>query len=124
MCYKYLHFLTTKFSIVLNSKVNLKVSLCLSKHHAVKTYAGVKVTLHSFIIAALDVEKWSAAHSYALPPGREPQVCTAEEDVLFLPGCKIRSFSPWSSYYAVLTFKILIVTSNVSSNACVYNAKT
>jgi hypothetical protein len=46
-------------------KVNTKLSLCLIKHHVMKTYWGVDVQLHSFITSALGGGEWSASH-----PGR------------------------------------------------------
>jgi hypothetical protein len=46
-------------------KVKLKLSLCLTKHHAMKTYCGVEVQLHAFLISVLDGGEWSASR-----PGR------------------------------------------------------
>jgi len=34
--------------------VKVKLSLCLTKHHALKTYWRVEVQLHAFLISALD----------------------------------------------------------------------
>jgi hypothetical protein len=31
-----------------------KLSMCLTKHHAMKTYEGVKVRLNEFLTSALD----------------------------------------------------------------------
>jgi hypothetical protein len=45
--------------------VKLKVSPCLIKRHAMKTYWGAKVQFHSFLTSALDGGEWSASH-----PGR------------------------------------------------------
>jgi hypothetical protein len=39
----------------------LKLSLCLTKHHAVKTYVGMEVWLHPFLTSALDGDEWSAS---------------------------------------------------------------
>jgi hypothetical protein len=48
------------------SRIKVKVkSLCLTKHNAMKTYWGVEIQIHSFLISALDGGKWSA-----LRPGR------------------------------------------------------
>jgi hypothetical protein len=47
------------------SKVKVKLSLCLTKHHAMKTYWGVEVDLHVFLTLALGGGEWSA-----LLPGR------------------------------------------------------
>jgi hypothetical protein len=46
-------------------KCKVKLSLCLIKHHSIKTYGGVEVYLHAFLISALDGGEWSASH-----PGR------------------------------------------------------
>jgi hypothetical protein len=35
-------------------KVKLKLSLCLTKHHATKTYWGVEVYPHEFFTSALE----------------------------------------------------------------------
>jgi hypothetical protein len=43
--------ITTKHT-VLGGKVNL--SVCLIKHHAIKTYGEVEVYLHAFLILILD----------------------------------------------------------------------
>jgi hypothetical protein len=44
------------------------MSLCLTKHHVMKTYWGVEVYLHAFLISALDGGEWSASHSGRLTP--------------------------------------------------------
>jgi hypothetical protein len=46
---------------VKGKKVKLKLSLCLTKHHAMKMYWGVEVWLHAFLISALDGGEWSAS---------------------------------------------------------------
>jgi hypothetical protein len=46
-------------------KVKVKVFLCLTKHHAMKTYWGVEVYFHAFLTSALDGDKWSGSR-----PGR------------------------------------------------------
>jgi hypothetical protein len=35
-------------------KVNAKLSLCLTKHHAMKTHGGVEVQFHAFLTLELD----------------------------------------------------------------------
>jgi len=38
----------------LKAKVKVKLSLCLTKHHAMKAYWGSSVCLHAFLTSALD----------------------------------------------------------------------
>jgi hypothetical protein len=45
--------------------IKVKLSLCLTKHHAMKTYGGVKVQFYAFLTSVLDGGDWSAS-----PPGR------------------------------------------------------
>jgi hypothetical protein len=49
-------------------KVKVKLSLCLTKHHAMKTYWGVEVYLHEFLAPALDGGEWSASLPGLLTP--------------------------------------------------------
>jgi hypothetical protein len=42
--------------------VNVKLSLCLIQHHAIKTYGRVKLYLYAFLTVALDGGEWSASH--------------------------------------------------------------
>jgi hypothetical protein len=51
--------------ISLRSLLIFKLSLCLTKHHAMKTYWGVEVWLYTFLTSALDGGEWSASQ-----PGR------------------------------------------------------
>jgi hypothetical protein len=44
--------------------IKVKLSLCLTKHHAMKTYCGVEVYLHA-LASALDGGEWSVPR-----PGR------------------------------------------------------
>jgi hypothetical protein len=48
-----------------SNKVKVKLPLCLTKHHSMKTYWGVEVLLHAFLTSALDGGEWSASR-----PGR------------------------------------------------------
>jgi hypothetical protein len=43
--------------------IYVKLSLCLTKHHYIKTYWGVKVELHAFLTSELDGGEWSASRS-------------------------------------------------------------
>jgi hypothetical protein len=52
--------------------IKVKLTLCLAKHHAIKTYWGVEVYLHAFLTLALDGGEWSAHAPAALPRGKEP----------------------------------------------------
>jgi hypothetical protein len=47
----------------------VKLSLHVTKHHAIKTYGGVEVQLHAFLISALDGDDWSAPRSGRFTPG-------------------------------------------------------
>jgi hypothetical protein len=45
------------------------LSLCLTKHEAMKAYEGVEVQLHVFLNSALDGCEWSAARPDSFTPG-------------------------------------------------------
>jgi hypothetical protein len=47
------------------SKVKVKLSLCLTKHHAMKVWWEVEVQIHAFLTSALDGCQWSVSR-----PGR------------------------------------------------------
>jgi hypothetical protein len=49
-------------------KVKVK-SLCLAKHHTMKTYWGVEVWMHAFLTLALDGGEWLASRSGRFTPG-------------------------------------------------------
>jgi hypothetical protein len=49
-----------KCSMQAEGFVNSEMSLCLTKHHAMKTYWGVEVQLHAYLTSALDGGEWSA----------------------------------------------------------------
>jgi hypothetical protein len=63
-------------SHILKTKVKVKLSLGLTKFHAMNTYGWVEVKLHAFLSLALDGDKGSASRSAALPQGKEPPVPT------------------------------------------------
>jgi hypothetical protein len=46
----------------------VKLSLCLTKHHAMKTYWGMEVYLHAFLTSALDGGEWSASRPSRFTP--------------------------------------------------------
>jgi hypothetical protein len=48
------------------------MSLCLIKHHVMKTFVGMEVQLLEFSTSALDGGEWSAACPVALPLGKNP----------------------------------------------------
>jgi hypothetical protein len=50
------------------NKVKVKLSLRLTKHHAMKTYWGVEVQLHACLTSALDGDEWSASRPGRLTP--------------------------------------------------------
>jgi hypothetical protein len=50
-------------------KGKFKLSLFLTKHHAMKTYGGVGVLLHAFITSALDGCEWPTSRPGRFTPG-------------------------------------------------------
>jgi hypothetical protein len=56
----------------------IKLSLCLIKHHAMKTDAGVKVHLHA-LSTALDGGEWSTSCNGCFTPMKQALVPTVEE---------------------------------------------
>jgi hypothetical protein len=50
------------------SRIKVKLSLCLTKHHAMKTYWGVEIQLHALLISALDGGEWSASRPGCFTP--------------------------------------------------------
>jgi flagellar basal body rod protein FlgG len=55
------------------------MSLGLTKYHATKTYGGVKLQQHAFLISALDGGKWSASRSGRFNPRETGQLPTEHE---------------------------------------------
>jgi len=51
---------TGKVRVKLSSCLTKRI-LCLSNHHAMKTYGGVDVQLQAFLISALDGGEWLAS---------------------------------------------------------------
>jgi hypothetical protein len=60
----------------LHNEANVKVNLflCLTQHHAMKTYRGVEVWLHTFLTSAPDGGEWSASRPGLCTPGEKPPV--------------------------------------------------
>jgi hypothetical protein len=56
-------------------KEAVNLSLCLTKHYAIKTYWGVEVQLHAFLTSAIDGGVWSASHPGRFTP-KERAPCT------------------------------------------------
>jgi len=53
MEYKVLLLITRRFSFLLK----VELSLCLIKHHVIRTYAGLEVRLHAFLTSGLDTSE-------------------------------------------------------------------
>jgi hypothetical protein len=68
------HFFKTHFNIMFPSatmspfKYLRKLSLCLTKHHPMKTYWGMEVWFHAFVASALDGGVWSASRPSRFTP--------------------------------------------------------
>jgi hypothetical protein len=58
-----------------SSNVKVKLSLCFTKHHAVKTYWEVEEELHALITSALDGGAWSVSGLGRFTP-RERVLCS------------------------------------------------
>jgi hypothetical protein len=63
-----------KIALFFKLKLNVQLTLCLTKHHAMKAYWGVEVELHAFLISALAEVSGQLHAPAALPPGKEPLV--------------------------------------------------
>ena len=78
----------------------VQLSLCLIKHHSMKTHRGVEGCLHTFLISTLGEDEWLLSHFYGIRrwKGSLPE-----------PGVEFRLFGSWRSHYtnlAALTFMI------------------
>jgi len=58
-----------------NLKEHIKLSLCLTKHHYLKTYGEAEVYLHSFLNYSVCGSEWSASRADHFIP-RERAHCT------------------------------------------------
>jgi hypothetical protein len=52
----------------------VKLSLCLIKYHAMKTYGRMEVQLHASLTSTLDGGKWSASQPGSFTPGEKTPV--------------------------------------------------
>jgi hypothetical protein len=60
-------------NILVYEGINVKLCLCLTKHHTMKMY-GYGGIIHAFLTSALDGGEWSASHpSCFIPLGKSPQ---------------------------------------------------
>jgi hypothetical protein len=60
-----------------NVEVKVKLSLCLTKHHAMKSYGSMEVQLHAFLTLAQGGSEWSASHTdHFTTPGEKAPVLT------------------------------------------------
>jgi hypothetical protein len=59
--------------MIRNVKVNVKLSLCLTKHYAMKTYWGIEVQHHTFLTSALEGREWSASLPDFIPRETAPR---------------------------------------------------
>jgi hypothetical protein len=53
-------------------KVNVKLSLCLIKHYAMKAYGGVDIWIHIFLTLAIVGSEWSASRPCCFHPQERP----------------------------------------------------
>jgi hypothetical protein len=66
--YQYINTKDQAFSNGDNRKMEVKLSLCLTKHYAMKTYGEVDVYVHFFLSSALVGGEWSASHPCRFTP--------------------------------------------------------
>jgi hypothetical protein len=52
----------------------VKLSLCLTMYHAMKTYGRVVTYLHAFLTSALDRREWSASRPSCFTPGERDTI--------------------------------------------------
>jgi hypothetical protein len=60
--------------IMLGKGERVKLSLCLTTYHAMKTYGKVEVYLHEFSTSALDGGEWLAPRPGHFTPGERAPV--------------------------------------------------
>jgi hypothetical protein len=66
--------------MVEGKKVSAKLSLCLTKHHTMKTHWGVEVWPHALLTSALHRSEWSVFTPRPLyPRGKESPVLIRQE---------------------------------------------
>jgi hypothetical protein len=66
-----MHFTKYYWGETRKVKKKVKLSLCLTKHHAMKTYWGVEVQLHTFFTSALGGGERSASRPGHFTAGKE-----------------------------------------------------
>jgi hypothetical protein len=59
----------TMHNDVIPRHVRVNLSLCLIKHHAMKTYGGVEVHFHAFLNSVLEGDEWLASRPGRFIPG-------------------------------------------------------
>jgi hypothetical protein len=70
MILKYLSCSKLRGQIIVRCKTrNVSLSLCLSKHHAMKTHVGVKIYVHALLTSAVDRGALSASLPCSFTPG-------------------------------------------------------
>jgi hypothetical protein len=55
-----------------SERKKIKLSLCLNKHYAMKTYGEVKVQIHSYFTSTLDRDEWSVSRPGRFTPREKP----------------------------------------------------
>jgi hypothetical protein len=94
-------------------KDGFKLSLCLTRHHAIKTYWEVEVYLHAFLTSALDGGEWSTSspvrytRSTHCLTGCWVDALRKEKKFLPLPRIKPREGSKPSVYWNEVTFQVV-----------------
>jgi hypothetical protein len=59
------------FACICNNRGKVKLSVCLTKHYAIKAYGGLGVYIHVFLTSALVGREWSASLPLRFTPRQE-----------------------------------------------------
>jgi hypothetical protein len=78
-------------------KLKVKLSLCLTKYCALKTYGRLEVFFHTFITSVPDVGEWSS-----FTPRKEPRVSIGHEPRL-PPNRPFRESNPCHPVHSLIT---------------------